>query len=119
MITAIKGIHMKNFVLSGGIILNFPSFENLSIAARSFAFTLGLVAVIAMPSCVFANDNDMEEIVVTARMVEESLLDSVELHQRSDVPYAMFLSGGIDSSALLAVMTKFVITDPHYAAQPR
>ena len=54
---------MKNFVLSGGIILNFPSFEKLSIAARSFAFTLGLVAVIAMPSAVFANDNDMEEIV--------------------------------------------------------
>ena len=55
--------------------MNFPSFEKLSIAARSFAFTLGLVAVIAMPSAVFANDNDMEEIVVTARMVEESLQD--------------------------------------------
>ena len=40
------------------------------------------------------------------RMVEKALLDSVDVHQRSDVPYAMFLSGGIDSSALLASMTK-------------
>jgi asparagine synthase (glutamine-hydrolysing) len=34
------------------------------------------------------------------------LEDSVEMHQRADVPYGMFLSGGIDSSALLAMMDK-------------
>jgi len=35
---------------------------------------------------------------------DEIFADSVTLHQRSDVPYGMFLSGGIDSSALLAMM---------------
>ena len=34
------------------------------------------------------------------------LLESVEIHQRSDVPYGLFLSGGIDSSVLLACMVK-------------
>jgi asparagine synthase (glutamine-hydrolysing) len=34
------------------------------------------------------------------------LTDSVMVHQRADVPYGMFLSGGIDSSALLALMTR-------------
>ncbi|HSV28718.1 MAG TPA: asparagine synthase (glutamine-hydrolyzing), partial [Candidatus Omnitrophota bacterium] len=34
------------------------------------------------------------------------LMESVELHQRSDVPYGMFLSGGIDSSVLLAMMAR-------------
>jgi asparagine synthase (glutamine-hydrolysing) len=32
--------------------------------------------------------------------------DSVLLHQRSDVPYGMFLSGGVDSSAVLAMMAR-------------
>jgi asparagine synthase (glutamine-hydrolysing) len=32
--------------------------------------------------------------------------ESVNLHQRADVPYGMFLSGGIDSSAVLAMMAR-------------
>jgi asparagine synthase (glutamine-hydrolysing) len=32
--------------------------------------------------------------------------DSVDFHQRSDVPYGMFLSGGVDSSAILAMMAR-------------
>ncbi|MBM3537032.1 MAG: asparagine synthase (glutamine-hydrolyzing) [Alphaproteobacteria bacterium] len=34
------------------------------------------------------------------------LEDSVKVHQRSDVPYGMFLSGGIDSSVVLAQMAR-------------
>ena len=32
--------------------------------------------------------------------------ESVDAHQRADVPYGMFLSGGVDSSAVLAAMAK-------------
>jgi asparagine synthase (glutamine-hydrolysing) len=38
--------------------------------------------------------------------LDEVLTESVDLHQRSDVPYGMFLSGGIDSSVLLAMMAR-------------
>jgi asparagine synthase (glutamine-hydrolysing) len=38
--------------------------------------------------------------------LDRRLADTVEYHQRSDVPYGMFLSGGIDSSALLAMMAR-------------
>lgn len=41
-------------------------------------------------------------LVALDRVLEES----VELHQRSDVPYGMFLSGGIDSAAILALMAR-------------
>jgi asparagine synthase (glutamine-hydrolysing) len=37
---------------------------------------------------------------------DQAFADSVLVHQRSDVPYGMFLSGGIDSSAVLAMMAR-------------
>ena len=38
--------------------------------------------------------------------LDAALEDSVRVHQRADVPYGMFLSGGVDSSALLALMAR-------------
>lgn len=38
--------------------------------------------------------------------LDRILLESVKIHQRSDVPYGLFLSGGVDSSVLLACMAK-------------
>ena len=38
--------------------------------------------------------------------LDTALRNSVEVHQRSDVPYGMFLSGGVDSSTLLALMAE-------------
>lgn len=38
--------------------------------------------------------------------LDAGLAESVALHQRSDVPYGMFLSGGSDSAAVLAMMAR-------------
>ena len=40
------------------------------------------------------------------RQLDEILRDSVAHHLRSDVPYGLFLSGGIDSSTLVGLMSK-------------
>ena len=40
------------------------------------------------------------------KQLDAALMDSVAVHQRSDVPYGLFLSGGIDSSAILACMAR-------------
>ncbi|MBX6367229.1 MAG: asparagine synthase (glutamine-hydrolyzing) [Rhodospirillales bacterium] len=48
---------------------------------------------------------DLDEAEALERL-DAALEDSVRVHQRADVPYGMFLSGGIDSSALLAMMAR-------------
>ena len=48
---------------------------------------------------------DIGEDVALARL-DAAFTQSVDLHQRSDVPYGMFLSSGIDSSAVLAMMAR-------------
>ena len=48
---------------------------------------------------------EMDEAEAMARL-DAAITDSVLVHQRSDVPYGMFLSGGVDSSALIALMAK-------------
>jgi asparagine synthase (glutamine-hydrolysing) len=38
--------------------------------------------------------------------LDAALADSVRLHQRADVPFGLFLSGGIDSTAVLVMMAR-------------
>ena len=47
-----------------------------------------------------------KRLVDGVRELDGVLLDSVAAHLRADVPYGLFLSGGIDSAALLALMRR-------------
>jgi asparagine synthase (glutamine-hydrolysing) len=46
-----------------------------------------------------------DEATLLARL-DAVLEDSVKVHQRSDVPYGLFLSGGIDSAAVATLMAR-------------
>ena len=48
---------------------------------------------------------DLDEDEALARL-DAALMDSVAVHERADVPYGLFLSGGVDSSVVLAAMRR-------------
>jgi len=50
-------------------------------------------------------EEELDEASALARL-DALWAETVELHQRADVPYGMFLSGGVDSSAVLAMMKR-------------
>ncbi len=54
------------------------------------------------PAAAVTPRSEAEALAELDRLLQES----VDLHQRADVPYGLFLSGGIDSSALLAMMAR-------------
>ena len=56
----------------------------------------------ALPAGAPRSQNEDEALTAFDR----AFTDSVTVHQRADVPYGMFLSGGIDSSAVLAMMAR-------------
>lgn len=58
-----------------------------------------------VPALPAGGPESIGEDAALARL-DRALTESVHLHQRSDVPYGMFLSGGVDSAAVLALMAR-------------
>ncbi|MCH8188841.1 MAG: asparagine synthase (glutamine-hydrolyzing), partial [Proteobacteria bacterium] len=49
---------------------------------------------------------DLADEAEALERLDAALHDSVRVHQRADVPYGMFLSGGVDSAVLLVLMAE-------------
>ena len=58
--------------------------------------------IAALPGLGVSNISDAKAITG----LDTILSDSINFHQRADVPYGMFLSGGSDSSVLISVMRR-------------
>ncbi len=82
----------------GGINRVLPG-ETISVKNGRIAETK---TIAALPAIAPRETNEAEAL----RDLDRVLMNSVLVHQRADVPYGMFLSGGIDSSALLVCMSR-------------
>lgn len=49
----------------------------------------------------------------TLALLDAALMDSVSAHERADVPFGLFLSGGIDSACILTAMSRLKRASAH------
>ncbi|AOX16469.1 asparagine synthase (glutamine-hydrolyzing) [Kozakia baliensis] len=73
--------------------------ETLRIAGGHIVERLHQSALPALRPNVMTEEKALQEL-------NRALLDSVSAHERADVPFGLFLSGGIDSAAILAAMAR-------------
>ncbi|MBT5752746.1 MAG: asparagine synthase (glutamine-hydrolyzing) [Rhodospirillaceae bacterium] len=78
--------------------------ETLVVVGGRIVERQRIEALPEMPEQTETDHQDDEEALLLR--LDAALEDSVRVHQCSDVPYGMFLSGGIDSSVLLALMAR-------------
>ena len=73
---------------------------------------LGAIGLNGMGQGNLKNCAKEPDVAVTAlcdvyrKRLDAVLEDSVRVHQRADVPYGLFLSGGIDSTVVAALMAR-------------
>jgi asparagine synthase (glutamine-hydrolysing) len=83
----------------------FPGIRRL-LPGETVAIEEGrIVARRRRPALPEGGPETIDDEAALARL-DAVLTESVDLHQRSDVPYGLFLSGGIDSAAVLALMRR-------------
>ncbi len=86
----------------------FQNIQELSPGHFLLASSRGIkISCYWKPQYPYLHDYDNKPIIYYQEKLEELLLDSVSIRLRADVPVASYLSGGIDSSIISAIVKKY------------
>ena len=104
---AVEDLLSLNYTLSGREETSPTIFQGVSRLAPGAALLAsgGRLSAPAAQTLPRPEDLKRDPESAVARL-DQILEDSVRVHQRSDVPYGLFLSGGIDSSAIATLMAR-------------
>lgn len=98
-IPAPHSIYLNTFKLQAGFYMCFKVLDN-QISERKYKYW-------SLDSVISANKNSFDANIDEAVLTLDSLLnDSIRNQMLSDVPLGAFLSGGIDSSTVVAIMQR-------------
>ncbi|OXE36844.1 MAG: asparagine synthase (glutamine-hydrolyzing) [Phenylobacterium zucineum] len=101
---AVQDLLAFNYTLGEGLI--FESIQRLAPGAIVEVVDGSLIPCGRRPALPARPPRRETDETALIKRLDRVLDDSVRVHQRSDVPYGLFLSGGIDSAAIAVLMSR-------------
>ena len=101
-IHALRSVVAQNYI--GGPYTPYPSIQRLE-PGEKIIFEHGVQVASSIRPSISTNPPRVDNEDTALLHLEKNLIESVDMHCRSDVGYGVFLSGGVDSSTIMQVLS--------------
>lgn len=101
-VRALRSVIIQNYV--GGLDTPYPSIKRLQ-AGEMVVYDKGIKISSSIRPAISQQGPRIENEETALLHLEKNLIESVDFHCRSDVGYGVFLSGGVDSSTIMQVLS--------------
>lgn len=101
-IPMLRAVVTQNYI--GGLETPYPAIRRLQAGER-LVYERGVKTSSFLRPAISRNPPRIEDEATALLHLEKTLLDSIDIHCRSDVGYGVFLSGGVDSSTIMQTLS--------------
>lgn len=101
-IPTLRSVVTQNYI--GGLDTPYPAIQRLQPGGK-IVYQHGVKVSSTIRPPISQNPPRIEDEATALLHLENTLMDSVDVHCRSDVGYGVFLSGGVDSSTIMQVLS--------------